>query len=137
MKSFRFLSTSIFFLFLVSGAFAQNNSDNSEQTKTVTQKSEKTTKTEVVVNEKMVARYKSFMKSGEYVSLWETVKDYNYEEMTDYYRTYRNYEFTDETTYPDVKLAYEQNKAEKEKSKTEIISEPEKNVEYLSEAQPQ
>jgi hypothetical protein len=74
-----------------------------------------TVKTEVVVNMKMIEQYRNFMENGEYVSLAETIKNYDFNDFKGFYATYRNYEFDEETSYDDIKLSYEKGKNEQPK----------------------
>lgn len=82
-----------------------------------------TVKTEVVVNMKMIEQYRNFMENGEYVSLAETIKNYDFKELKGFYATYRNYEFDEETTYDDIKLTYEKSKNEEPEDAQEIPKE--------------
>lgn len=102
------LLTNLILIFLSSSIFAQEKKPNNSETD-LSDYSNKS-KSVVVVNKKFIAKYEKFMSDGEYVSLWETVKDYTFKEMSGYYKTYNNYEFTDKTTYQEVKLAYEKEK---------------------------
>jgi len=63
---------------------------------------ENTLKPQVVINEKMVARYQDYVENGTYTSLWETVKEYNMDEMKEFYAAYSNHSFNEETTYNDI-----------------------------------
>ncbi len=81
---------------------------NASEKKEITPATSSSTKT-VVVNEKMIAKYKDFIENGEYVSLWETIKEYDFNGMAGYYKTYKNYDFIEGTTYADIKKAYENN----------------------------
>jgi hypothetical protein len=107
MKRILLINT-IFLVALISINAQENSTENNTEVKSDTNVS----KTEVVVNKKLIAKYDKFMEDGEYVSLWETVKDYSYKEMNGFYQAYKKHEFTDETTYADVKEAYENKRDE-------------------------
>ena len=116
----RFLSTNFFALIISASLFAQTDMAEAGITEQECSNTAKAN-SEVVVNEKMIAKYEKFMASGNYVSLWETIKDYNFTEISGYYKTYKNFEFREGTTYPEIKMAYENSK-EKENFAEEPIS---------------
>ena len=99
----RNLLINLILIFVTTSIFAQEKTEEKE-------KNAVSTSTTVVVNEKLIAKYEKFMENGSYVSLWETVKDYNFKEMNGYYNTYKNYEFEEGTTYAEIKMKYEKDK---------------------------
>ena len=135
-KIYKMKKTLLFNLILIIttiSIFAQeNNAGNYNTNKT---EDAKKSKNEVVVNKKLIAKYEKFMSDGEYVSLWETVKDYNFNDMSGYYKIYKNYEFTDDTTYPDIKMAYEKEKGDINLAEDSIPLENEKKTELLTKIQ--
>jgi hypothetical protein len=106
---------SIVFLTTISfHTLAQSKSQVSDSTEVSNHK-----KTEVVVNMEMIEQYRKFMENDEYVPLAETIKNYGFRDVKGFCATYRNYEFADDTSYDDVKLAYEKSKNETEKDDKE------------------
>jgi len=79
-------------------------------------KNENTLKTKIVINEKMVARYQDYVENGTYTSMWETVKDYNMDEMKDFYVAYQAHDFNENTVYADI-VKDSQNLKEEQKMK--------------------
>lgn len=96
------MKTIIFFTgILIFMSVTMVNAQNEGQNDILTP-AENTLKPKVVINEKMVARYQDYVENGTYTSLWETVKEYNMDEMKEFYAAYSNHSFTEETTYNDI-----------------------------------
>lgn len=87
-------------LMLMSSTIVFSQSDLS--TESSQKENKKAMKHKVVINEKMVARYQDYVENGTYTSVWETVKDYNMNEMKDFYIAYQSHDFNENTVYADI-----------------------------------